>query len=63
MYAALCASIAGVGRLSINEKSEIKNRLRAMIEKDPVGAQEFNVDPWMLLQQDVVHDPGESGLE
>jgi hypothetical protein len=63
MYAALCASIAGIGRLSTDEKSAIKNTLRAMIEKDPIGAQEFSVDPWMLLRQDVVSDSRNSGVE
>ena len=37
-----------------NKKDEIKNTFRAMIEQDPVGAQEFSVDPWMLLQQEVL---------
>jgi hypothetical protein len=63
MYAALCASIAGVGRLSPEQMNKVKVTLRTMTQQDPIGAEEFSVDPWMLLQQEVIHDSGEPRVE
>lgn len=56
MYAALCAPSTAPGGISRAQKNEIKKTFKAMIEQDPVGAQEFSVDPWMLLQQEVIPD-------
>jgi hypothetical protein len=58
-YSALCAPSAGGRRLTPQEKTELKNYLKKLKAKDPIGAEEFSFDPWHLLEQDVVHAPAD----
>jgi hypothetical protein len=52
-YARLCAASVKPGAFSLQETNKIKEELRGMIAKDPIGAKEFALDPWSLLQQKV----------
>jgi permuted papain-like amidase YaeF/Yiix C92 family enzyme len=52
-YSRLCAASARPGTIPRIETETFKEELKTMIKTDPVGAEEFSLDPFQLLEQNV----------